>query len=260
MARQKLKKIPGRDLEPLIVSNNKPKKIKPKTKTKNKPKYKVKYKNILLVLAIILIIFILGSLFFNIKIKNIYIKGNNILKDQEIIDLAGIRSYPKTFNHSTKTIEKKLEKNIYIKDAKVKKSDFFKTVTIEIVENRPILYNLSTNKTVLSSLDEVDKIYKVPVLTNYLDNQILKDLVQELDKLDNDVLMRISEIKYVPTDVDKELFLLTMNDQNYVYININTIYKIDDYLNILLTFNNKKGILHLDSGDYFEIIEEESSE
>ena len=47
---------------------------------------------VILVLLAIFIVYIL-----NIKIKNIYVIGNNILSDQEIIELAGIQNYPKLF-------------------------------------------------------------------------------------------------------------------------------------------------------------------
>ena len=44
-----------------------------------------------------------------------------------------------------------------------------------------------------------------------------------------------------------------MNDGNYVYLTLNKFNKINNYLEIVRTFNNVKGILYLDSGEYFEI-------
>ena len=49
MARQKLKKIPGRDLEPILVPKKTVKQQKKqvkKVKKQNTKKYKIKYKNI----------------------------------------------------------------------------------------------------------------------------------------------------------------------------------------------------------------------
>ena len=63
----------------------------------------------------------------------------------------------------------------------------------------------------------------------------------------------ISEIEYYPNDIDKERFILTMNDGNYVYITLYKTYLVNDYIKILSTLENKKGILYLDSGNYFEI-------
>ena len=63
----------------------------------------------------------------------------------------------------------------------------------------------------------------------------------------------ISEIKYDPNNIDKERFLITMNDGNYVYVTLYKITAINEYLKILSKVN-KKGILYLDSGNFFEEI------
>jgi len=46
-----------------------------------------------------------------------------------------------------------------------------------------------------------------------------------------------------------------MNDGNSVYLTLEKFNKIDKYLEIIKEFNNKKGILYLDSGEYFEVKE-----
>ncbi|MBD9085093.1 cell division protein FtsQ, partial [bacterium] len=68
-------------------------------------------------------------------------------------------------------------------------------------------------------------------------------------------LKRISEIKYDPNSVDEERFLFTMNDGNYVYLTLIHLEKINNYVDILKNFENKKGILYLDSGEYFKVME-----
>ena len=61
----------------------------------------------------------------------------------------------------------------------------------------------------------------------------------------------MSEIEYKPNDVDQERFLIFMNDGNYVYINIKKFQNLNKYLDMLKSFDDKKGILYLDSGEYF---------
>ena len=77
--------------------------------------------------------------------------------------------------------------------------------------------------------------------------------------LDRNVIYRISEIKYDPNNVDSERFLLTMNDGNFVYLTLAYFDKMNSYVNIHLDivskYGNKKGILYLDSGEYFKILE-----
>ena len=72
--------------------------------------------------------------------------------------------------------------------------------------------------------------------------------------VDLDVLERISEIKYDPNDVDSERFLLFMNDGNYVYLTLDRFNNVNSYIDIIKKFGSKKGILYLDSGEYFKVL------
>ena len=64
----------------------------------------------------------------------------------------------------------------------------------------------------------------------------------------------LGEIKYDPNNVDDERFLLFMNDGNYVYINLNKFKSINSYMDIIKKFKTEKGILFLDSGEYFKVL------
>ena len=77
-----------------------------------------------------------------------------------------------------------------------------------------------------------------------------------MSKIDSNTMSQISEIKYDPNDIDKKRFYLTMNDGNYVYLTLNKFERINNYLEIVKTFNNAKGVLYLDSGEYFKLFNE----
>jgi len=262
MAKTKLKKIPGHDNYKEISKKTKKNKsisntVMKKNKEKKKINFNINYKKILIVVVILFVISFAIYKLLNIRIKNIYIEGNSILSDQEIIDSAKLRDYPKTFHANSKKIKKDLEKNVYIKSAKVTKSSFFSTVNIKIEENKPLIYYNYNNKVILADYTFVSDYFDVPILVNQTPEDILKKLLEEMNKIDYDIIGRISEIEYVPNEVDDNLFLLKMSDGNYVYINIKTFKKINNYLDMVMTFDNKKGILHLDSGDYFTIINDD---
>ena len=70
-----------------------------------------------------------------------------------------------------------------------------------------------------------------------------------------DVFNNISEIEYTPNSVDSKLFLFTMNDGNYIYVNLDRFESVNKYFDMIVNFNNHKGILYLDSGEYFKILE-----
>ena len=74
-------------------------------------------------------------------------------------------------------------------------------------------------------------------------------------KVKSEVLNKISEIVYAPDEVDDERILLTMTDGNYVYLTLKKFSVINDYNDIVKEFDNKKGILYLNSGGYFKIME-----
>ena len=227
-----------------------------KVNIKRKKRSKIKYNRIILLLLFLGIIAFCIYKICNVKIKNIFISGNSYLTDQQVIDLSGLSDYPTIVSLNTKKIENKINENIFIKKVRVKYKNFRQEIYIEIEENIPVLYYLYDEKTLLSSYDEIDYKSDLPVLINQTPDRLLNKLVDELYKLDDDIVGRISEIKYSPTKVDEELFLLTMNDGYYVYINFNSFHKLDNYVEIIKSFDNKKGIIHLDSGDYLDIYDE----
>ena len=96
------------------------------------------------------------------------------------------------------------------------------------------------------------KINYVLYISNEIDN-IYDKFVESFNKVDSDILFKISHIEYVPNDVDKERFILYMIDSNYVYITLSKIEKINKYNSIVNKLEGKKGIIYLDSGDYVEI-------
>ena len=205
---------------------------------------------------ILIVLFILGWFFGlrQIKITNIKVSGNTLYSEWEIIKKAGLSNYPSSLDNLSSEIEKKLEKDPYIKEAHVHKS-FLTDVSIEIKENLPLFYYVPIRKTVLADKTEVSADFPVPTVINYIPDKSYNKFLKSFQNMDYDIVKRISEIKYDPNDVDTERFLLTMNDGNYVYLTLRTFDKINNYLDIVKEFNNKKGILYLDSGEYFKILE-----
>lgn len=220
-------------------------------------KRKLKKKAILTFCLISLCISLCIVYIYNINISNIYIIDNNILNDQEIIEIARIDDYPNTMKNDSRTIEKRLESNDYIKNATVKKKGFFNEVYITVEENIPLFYYRFEDKTVLYDGKKVKDDFNVPVVTNELDGDIYDEFLESMRNVDENILIKISEIKYDPNDIDKERFYLTMNDGNYVYLTLNKFSNINNYIGIIKTLNNTKGILYLDSGEYFEIFDDE---
>ena len=224
--------------------------------TKRKKKKKLNKKRFYSFIIIFLLLVVFIYKIFNNNIENIYISGNELLTDQEIIDIAKLKNYPNSINNLSYTIKNRLEDNQYILSAKVRKKSFFKKVYIDIKENYPLFYYQTESKTVLYNGDKVSEKFTVPTVINQIPNTIYDKFIEKIKKVDKDILYRMSEIEYSPNDVDEERFFILMNDGNYVYINLNKFLSINKYLDILKSFDNKKGILYLDSGEYFDVFDE----
>lgn len=220
-----------------------------------KKKRKINKKRIYTFLIfLILLVFFVYKLF-NINIKNIYVLGNEYFTDQEIIDMAKIKNYPKSINNLSFNIKNRLEDNIYILSAKVYKKGFINKVYIEVKENYPLLYYKVEDKIVLYNGEKVTDKFTVPTVINQIPNTIYDQFITKLKKVDKKILDRVSEIEYAPNEVDEERFFLIMNDGNYVYLTLNKFLSINKYIDMIKSFNNKKGILYLDSGEYFDVFD-----
>lgn len=205
---------------------------------------------------IILILFGISTLvYYGIgpNIKNIYVLNNNYLSDQEIIDLAGLNTYPNFYTTSSSSIKKKLKSNTLIKDVKIKKR-LFNKIYIYVDEYEVLFYNQNTSKYVLENKKEVllDGIV-VPTLINYVPDTKYNTFINKYILLDDKVKQKISEIKYDPNTIDEDRFFLYMNDGNYVYITLTKMELLNKYNEAITKVEGKKGTLYLDSGNYFEI-------
>ena len=220
---------------------------------KNKEKRKSNIKKIIIVFTIILF-GVLGYFWYQtLHITNIFVIGNNLLKESDILSETNLLDYPKIIQVSTKNIENKLIKNNLINKVNVYKSLLGK-ITIEIEENR-VLYQKKNGKYVLSNNKEIElseKVFGIPTMVNDC-GDVCEKLNKKMLLIDKDILKHISEIEYKKTDLDKERFMFYMIDGNYVYITLSKINLINSYNEIYPTLDNKKGILYLDSGNHFVI-------
>ena len=222
-------------------------------KKKKVIKRKIKWK---VLLKIFFLLFGVGLLFFylmNVKTKHIVISGNSLVSDNEIIITAGFKNYPYLFRVSNKEIKERLESIPLLKNIKVQKS-LLGTLTIYVEETKPLFYNRNNDRLVLSDGKEVTSaiLDGVPTLINYVPDTLYDRLVEELASIDKNVLTLISEIEYQPWQsndvmIDDTRFFLRMTDGNSVYVNLINLQKLNTYIEIFASLEDKKGILYLDS-------------
>ena len=138
-----------------------------------KVKKKIKFKIVpILIFLICLVVLYFGlSYLADTKIKNIYVYGNNLLTDQEVIEL------------------------------KIRKS-FFNVLNIYITEYKPLF--IKGDKLILEGGISTDIVEcKVPVLTNEVDNDVYNDFIKEMLKLKSSVRGQISDGNHVYVNIAK---------------------------------------------------------
>ena len=216
-------------------------------------KRKIKIVPVLILLLILFLLCLAVKLVLDIRIDNIYIHGNNSLSDEYIISYLNLEDYPSNVKNTRSSLKSKLEKNPYIKKAEVNKK-FFSVVDITIEENELLFYNVHDKKYVFRDKTETDDIpYSTSYvkLINYVPDTEYPLFVKMFARLSNEVIDKISEIKYDPNDFDTGRFLFYMIDGNYVYVTSTKLESINYYNEIYPTLEGKKGTLYLDSGNHF---------
>ena len=226
---------------------------------KRKKKMRLKKRRFAIIIAVLLFGAISFFYLFNLRIMQIEITGTNLLTDNEIIEIAGIKNYPKLFSVTSFTLKNRIKKLDLVNNVKVTKNLFGK-LSIKVDEARVLFYNKNNDKIVLSNEKEIEfsqKYLGIPTLLNYVPSDIYKDLIKGLNYINDDVLRLISEMEYSPSKtsdgeiIDDNRFMLRMNDTNTVYMNTINIKKLNKYMEItstvIATNAEKYGVLYLDS-------------
>lgn len=230
----------------------------PKTKKVHKKKLKVKA----FIVFVCIIFFIIISLYYlydmpsrNISVvSNDYLSTSYILKEMKLTDGA---PYLRTTSLKCKKI-----KNPLIKSCRIK-HNMDLTLTIEVEENKPLLFYNKDKKLILSSGESIDldNTFGVPTLINYVPTKTLNKFIDGLKDVNSDIIRSISEIEYSPSRngegeyIDDGRFMLSMNDGNTIYINIKHINVLNSYEKVYSSVKGKKGTYYFDcdfNNYYFE--------
>ena len=219
---------------------------------KYRKKKKLKLSRVFLVIIILAIIGTGVYYVAQIPVKGFYISGNTYYTDEEILEKTKLNNYPSYLLTSSIIVSQRVKKDELIDNIKIKKT-LTGMFNVQVNENKILFYDATKQKSILKNNKEVKYFNEnSPVLVNTIDNKkVYKKFLEKLDKLNPDIIKNVSEIKYDPNDIDKERFLFSMNDGNYVYLTLSKFNNISNYLEISNTISDKNGILYLDYGNYF---------
>lgn len=221
-------------------------------------KKKLKILPFLTFIIVIAIIVFSCLLVLNSKVRNIIITGNEILSDDDIISLAGLTNYPSFYKTLDITMAKKIKQNKIINKVTITR-EFYHTIVIKVKENQILYKQESTGKFTLDNYAKVtidkETPYLVPRLINDIPDNKIKIFNKYFKRINLSVREKISEIRYEPNPYDKDRFLLYMDDGNSVYLTITKFERLNYYNDVLSQLEGKKGILYLDSGNHFQVME-----
>lgn len=219
----------------------------------NKTKRKLKLRNFFLFCFVFFLLLFFCFWLYFLPMKSILITGTTYLSDYEIIMAAEIKDYPSLFHVRSKDLKSKIRALDFVRDVKIHKN-LFGRLWIEVTEEVPVFYYRNRNVLTFLSGKEVvtTELQGLPIVVNYVPDSIYGRLLKEMQEMNTDVLMLISEIEYQPWKsedvvIDDTRFFLRMNDGNEVYVNLINWDKLNNYMTIYSTIDSAKGTLQLDS-------------
>ncbi|MGM8211834.1 cell division protein FtsQ/DivIB [Virgibacillus sp. W0430] len=201
-------------------------------------------------------------------IKQIEVKGNAFLKEDEVIALSELSTRTNIWAIDRTGIGETIKKNPVVDQVEVVRKLPW-TVEIHLKEHdligyieqkgvyHPVLENGEKLTTINASV-----VGDAPLMSNFNDAGFLTKMAKELQQLPDSILHLISEVSWQPTEKNKYKIILYMNDGYTVNGTIRGFSeKMKAYPSIVSQLNpQEKGIIHIGVGSYFEKTNESNKE
>lgn len=88
----------------------------------------------------------------------------------------------------------------------------------------------------------------MPIFENFQDEETIKSLMESYNQLSDELKAKISEIKYAPSDSNKELINLYMRDNNQVIVNISQLAEKMKYYDQVASQMAENGVIDMEVG------------
>lgn len=172
--------------------------------------------------------------------------GNNLLKEEEIIKLSGVKEKAKFWFISTGKIKKRLLDCPLISAADIKKENN-NILRIEIKERRLFGYFSEKGKTKLwvngkqdvnLATNDLYLLSKIPLIVGF-DELKLKGIEKHFEDLKDITINEISEIHHYPMTYDDNFLQVIMRDGNYVFLSPAALKYLNSYYNIASVLEKK---------------------
>ena len=194
--------------------------------------------NIAIVMAIVVIVvmYLLSPMS---SVRAVSIQGSRYLSDDYIKTISGVDTSSKLYFTVPVLVERKLEINPLIEDAKVSLNNG-NTVTITVKEKKLVGYQSEGNGTIWfgngegTMLDDNNRqlIASIPKLIGFTDQELLKKVSNALNEIDDSILQQISTISVYPLRYDAHALLVHMRIGSYFVASYSNLKILNDYFTI----------------------------
>lgn len=229
------------------------------------------YRRLTLIISVFLVAILIVLYFVSplSKLGKISVTGSESVNSQQVIVQSKLekgKSLWEQFGDRT-IYEEKIKRQLpRVKKATISlsginsfniKIDEYKVVALESVNNvfHPILEN---GKILPEEMNA--PISGMPVFQNFQDQSIIKNLMDSYKKLPEDTKQNISEIRYSPSNANKELITLHMKDANEVIVNISQLVEKMAYYGKVASQMEKPGIIDMEVGIFSYPFNNETTE
>lgn len=198
------------------------------------------------------------------NVKQIVISGNSFVAEKEVIGLSNVNEETNIWAIDKKGIEEGVLDHPVIESVDISRK-LPSTIEIQITEYDLVGYLRSDDEVhpILGSgitlPIHIESFSEAPLLIGFTEEDYLKNMTSELEKLPKSILNLISEIHWKSTKENKNKIVLYMNDGYIVQGTIRDFAnKMQVYPSIVSQLDpDSKGIIHIGVGAYFEEFNED---
>lgn len=194
------------------------------------------------------------------KVKEVKVKGNDLIGDEEVIDWSGITTDTNMWTMKYQTMKEDIADHPLIKSVEMERK-LPQTIQVTVKEEEIVGYVKEKEQYYPVLHDGTVKLnYAMdhkgnqPLMVNFKEEEYLEKVATELSEIPDYIVELISEVIWEPTKKNKNNITLYMNDGFIVHATLRDFSnKMKSYPSIIAQLDPKeKGIVHMGVGVYFE--------
>ncbi|HWI49736.1 MAG TPA: cell division protein FtsQ/DivIB [Rummeliibacillus sp.] len=215
-----------------------------------------------LMLIAIFVITLLTLLYFQSPlshIEKITVEGNHLKSKEYYIKHSGLEKGNSLWEFKSSTVERLLKEQQIVKNVSIKRK-WLNDVTISVTEYDQVAYlkennqyNLVLNDGSILHLNKIPASLNMPILVGFEDEKTRMKMIQQLSKLNDELIALISQVNAIPNDSNPYAIQMFMNDGFEVRASIPTLAsKLKYYPSIVSQVKKgEKGVIDLEVGTFY---------